>query len=608
MYLRRKCKTVRGVQYEYWALVESARTARGPRQRVVASIGKMPGLDREDRLGWEDLEQVLSGRPAAGPSLFEPEPPEWARVDLKRVQAERLRRFGDVFLALAVWRRLRLDEILRSLPLEGREEIGWDLMACIQAVARFCEPSSDLAVAEGGYGRTALDDLLGVPVEKVNDDRLYRALDRILPHKDTICKALQQRYAEWFGTAFDFLFYDVTSIYFEGQMEANPQAQFGYSRDHRPDCRQICVGLVVTREGLPVGYEVFSGDRADVTTLEEMLALMEDKYGKAGRVWVFDRGIVSEENLTELRERGARYLVGTPKPMLRRFERELTEQEQWTRVRDGLEVRLVSHPDGGTDRFVLCRSRDRAEKERAMLRKAADRLEAKLCALRETVRRGRLVRPEAIMERVGRWRGRHTRAEHLFEVQLVSENGEARDLLITRRREREAWAELAHGCYLLRTNLTEETPETLWRAYIQLTQAEEAFRVTKNDLGVRPVFHQTRDRVQGHVLICFLALAMRRSLELWMQACGLGTCCRQLLTDFREIRSLDLVLPVEGQPSPVRLRVVGRPEERVLMLLHRLGLRLPSRGRIINRIVDVVPNPPPPTPAICAQTAPVLTS
>ena len=396
------------------------------------------------------------------------------------------------------------------------------------------------------------------------------------------------------GTAFDFLFYDVTSIYFEGLMAENPQAQFGYSRDHRPDCRQVCVGLVVTREGLPVGYEVFDGGRADVTTLEEMIDLMEGKYGKAGRVWVFDRGIVSEENLTELRERGARYLVGTPKPLLRRFERELTEQDHWTQVRDGLEVRLVRHPDGGTDRFVLCRSRDRAEKERAMLHKAADRLETKLLVLREAVRQGRLVQPEKIMEKVGRWRGRHTRAEHLFDVELVAVDGQVRDLRIVRRREREAWAELAHGCYLLRTNLPDEAPEQLWRTYIQLTQAEEAFRITKSDLGIRPVFHQTAERVQGHVLICFMALAMRRSLELWMQARGLGTCCRQLLSDFREIHSLDVVLSVEGHVAPVRLRVVGRPEERVLMLLHRLGLRLPGRGKVISRFTSVVPNSPSP--------------
>ena len=589
MYLRRKSKTVNDTRYDYWALVESSRTARGPRQRVVASLGKLPGLDRDEQLGWEDLEQVLSGKPVSGPSLFEPEPPDWARVDLNRVGVERLRRFGDVFLALAVWRRLGLDKILRELPLEGREEIGWDVMACIQTVARFCEPSSDLAVAEAWYGKTALDDLLGVPPEKVNDDRLYRVLDHILPFKDDLCRGLQQRYAEWFGTTFDFLFYDVTSVYFEGTMEANPQAQHGYSRDHRPDCKQVCIGLVVTREGLPVGYEVFDGSRADVTTLEEMLALMEDKYGKAGRVWVFDRGIVSEDNLTALRKRGARYLVGTPKPMLRRFERELAEREHWTQVRDGLEVRLVQHPDGGTDRFVLCRSRDRAEKERAMLCQAADRLEAKLLALQAAVRKGHLVQPEKIMERVGRWRGRHTRAEALFDVELVSDGGQVRDLRIVRRREREAWAELAHGCYLLRQNWEEDVAEESWRTYIQLTQAEEAFRITKSDLGIRPVFHHTAERVQGHVLTCFLALAMRRSLELWMQDCNLGTCCRQLLAEFREIRSLDVVLPVEGHDSPVRLRLVGRPDDRVLTLLHCLGLRLPERGKIIKRLANVVP-------------------
>jgi transposase len=585
MYLRRNRRLVNGSSYQYWTLVESVRTGKGPRQRIVATLGKLPSYDAEERVGWDEVGRILSDRPARHPELFpkEAETPEWAAVNLRNVSVERLRDFGDVFLALAVWKRLHLDEAFERLPLAGREEIGWDAMACILAVARFCQPGSELALAERWYGGTALEDLLGVPAEKINDDRLYRALDRILPHREEICRALQARYADWFGTTFDFLFYDVTSTYFEGLAAGNPQARRGYSRDHRPDCGQVCIGLVVTTEGLPVAYEVFNGNRPDVTTLSDIMQLMESKYGKARRVWVFDRGIASEENLDELRNRGAQYLVGTPRGWLRKFEQELTDQG-WTEVRDGLEVKTVRHPDGGTDTFVLCRSRDRAEKERAMLRRQLDRLESKLTELRESIRKGRVRSAQIAERRIGRWLGRFPVAEGMLHAELVCRDGVPADLVITRREECREWAELAHGAYLLRTNLDENDPTKLWQTYMNLNQAEQAFRISKSDLGLRPVWHQREDRVQAHIFVCFLALAMWRSLEQWMSRAHLGTCARLLLEAFRTIRSVDVVLPVQDHP-PVRLRVVSRPEPDVLELLHKLGLKVPNTPK---RIVNVV--------------------
>ena len=586
MYLRETCRTTNGVDYRYWNLVESIRTQRGPRQRVVATLGKIPQYDLEERVGWEEVGRILSGRPAGQPELFgtDAEVPEWATVDVRGVCVERVRDFGDVFLALAVWKRLHLDTAFARLPLEGREEIGWDVMACILAVARFCEPGSELALAERWYGRTALDDLLGVPEVKVNDDRLYRALDRILPWRDDICRALQARYADWFGIRFDFLFYDVTSTYFEGLTEGNPQARRGYSRDHRPDCTQVCIGLVVTPEGLPVGYELFDGNRPDVTTLTQVIELMERKYGKARRVWVFDRGIASEENLDELRARGAQYLVGTPRGWLKKFERELTETG-WTEVYTGLEVKTVLHPDGGTDTFILCRSRERREKERAMLCRQIDRLEAKLETIRESIRRGRVRSVQSLERRIGRWLGRFPAAERIINAEVVCRDGIPVDLRIERREAYGEWAEMTQGAYLLRTNLQDKNPAVLWRTYMQLNQAEQAFRISKSDLGLRPLWHQRPERVQAHVFVCFLALAMWRSLEMWMSASGLGTCARRLIEAFRTIRSLDVILPVKDRQE-LRLRVVSRPESHVQELLHRLGLKVPNRGRKIT--TDVV--------------------
>ena len=591
MYLR-KHRRQKGdsASYEYWTLVETVRTARGPRQRIVGNLGKLPGLDVEERVGWEEVGRILSGRPPERQGdLFvaAPEPPEWACVDLRQVKAERLRRFGDVYLALATWRRLGLDELLQGLMPAGQGEIEGEPLSCLLTLSRFCEPSSELAVAEHFYGTTALDDLLGVPAEKVNADRLYRALDALLPHKDAICRHLLGRYAEWFGAEFDFLLYDVTSTYFEGAAKDNDLAALGYSRDHRPDCRQVCIGLVVTPAGLPVAYEVFAGNRNDVTTLEEMVGLMEDRYGQARRVWVFDRGIVSEENLAELRRRGARYVVGTPKGMLRQFEAQLLE-DGWERAAEsGVEVKVVAHPDLGEDRFILCRSPQRREKERAILAKQAARLEAKLLAVREAIRSGRLRDRGTAERRIGRWLGKFTRAETLFHVELQPAAGPLADLQIERRQEVEAWAALAQGAYLLRSNVPDEDPARLWQWYIQLTQAEAAFRLSKDELGLRPVFHRKTGRVEAHILVCFLALVLWRSLEQWMSARGLGTCARRLVAQMKEVRSLDVVLAVKDR-GPLRLRVVGQPDKPLQQLLQLLGLPLPNRSRRIEIAKNVV--------------------
>lgn len=586
MYLRPNRRRVRGETYEYWTLVDSRRTAQGPRQRVIATLGKAPGLDREERVGWERIGRILDGKAEAQPSLFDsaPVPPEWAWVDVRAVQVERLRQFGNVYLALALWRRLQLDELLDRLQGLGREEVRWSLMACVLTLARFCAPSSELAIAERWYGKTALDDLLGIGVDKINDDRLYRALDHLLPHKDEVCRHLQLRYTEWFGSEFDFLFYDITSTYFEGQALSNEQARRGYSRDNRPDCAQICIGLVVNRDGLPVAYELFDGNRADVTTFEDVVEQMECKYGQARRIWVVDRGMVSEENLAALRERGARYIVGTPRSMLRRFEGELSSAG-WEQVQPQVEVKLLSDPAGGSERFVLCRSQGRQRKEQAILQRQMDRLESKLRQIQRSVRTGRLKSAATADRRIGRWMGRYERAEQVFQVEVLSEQGRASEVRIERRPAAQSWAQAIHGHYLLRTNLTEESPAALWSTYMQLTQAEAAFRITKSDLGLRPVHHQKAHRVHAHVFVCFLALALWKSLELWMKAKGLGTCARRLVEEMTEVRSLDVILPVKDRPS-VRLRLVGRPEPHLAALLHQLGLPLPNRGKRIENVVE----------------------
>lgn len=459
-------------------------------------------------------------------------------------------------------------------------------MACLLSVARFCAPSSELQIAESWYGKTALDDLLGVPEDSVNDDRLYRALDALLPHKDALCRHLQDRYGELFGENFDFLLYDITSTYFEGMALCNPQAKRGYSRDSRPDCPQVCIGLVTSREGLPLAFEIFDGNRADVTTTEEMVRIMESKYGKANRIWVMDRGMVSEANIEFMKERGAKYIVGTPKSMLRKFEQELLSKE-WEEVHSGVEVKLCACPEGGDETFVLCRSEGRKDKETAILNRFVDRLEAGLNKLKEQADQGKLRDRQKAERRIGRLLERNSRAASLFDVTVTETAiGKNRRLAvkIIKNEDRYQWALQSGGSYILRTNWKESDPKTIWKRYIQLTEVEDSFRTEKHDLGMRPIYHRKQDRTQAHILVCFLSLAMRRTLQQWMKASGLGTAPRKLIEEIREIRSLDVLLP--ARDKTIRLRVVSTPSKELKVLLQRMKILLPNRPKIIENVVQ----------------------
>src|SRR5712691_9086447 len=314
MYLRHTIRRKDGKTHTYWRLVRSVRVGRKVVQQTVAHLGE---LDAQGRARARALARAIMGEREQA-DLFAPsETDDTVPVQLQRVCLERGRTFGDVWLGWLLWRALRLDELLERLLPEGREAAPWATMAAVLVLARLCEPSSELHIAEDWYRRTALEDLLTLPGALVNDDRLYRALDRLLPHKRALEQHLVARLGELFALDYDLLLYDVTSVYFEGLAEANALAARGHSRDHRPDCKQVCLALVVTREGLPVGYEIFPGNRTDVTTVEEIVEAVEARYGLAQRIWVMDRGMTSEDNLSWLRESGRRYLVGTPKSELR---------------------------------------------------------------------------------------------------------------------------------------------------------------------------------------------------------------------------------------------------------------------------------------------------
>ena len=595
MFIRQCYRTKNGKRHAYWALVESYRAERGPRQRVVAWLGK---LDEAGRLGVQAAATAESSSSTSltQPTLFddpdEQIEPRWIEVNVSAVRVENCRQFGGPWLAMELIRRLHLDEFLSRVMPRGREKVPWSQSAMILAIGRLLDPSSELYLAEQWYPKTALPELLGVPADCVDDNRLYRALDELLPHKEALEVHLKNRLGTLFKLEYDLLMYDVTSTFFEGQADFD-LAKRGYSRDQRGDCKQVCIGLVVSRCGMPLGYEIFAGNTADVTTVKQIVTTMEARYGKSNRVWVMDRGMVSEANLTFLREEGRRYIVGTPKSMLKKFEQQMLT-EDWHTIREGLDVKLCTvprkaDPDDDSleeavssatpvqtqETFILCRSRDRSQKEEAIVKRFEEKIENRLKSMAARCEKQKR-QPMKIEREVGRLLGQNTRAAKLFEVTVEStEQGHAR-LTWKKVEALRDWSTLSAGCYLLRTNVRDWSDEELWKAYIQLTEAEAAFRIHKSDLNLRPVWHQKQDRVLAHILVCFLSYVLWKTLGQICQSAGLGHEPRRVLDELSDIRLVDVVLPTRDGIE-IRKRCIGRPSDHQQILLEKLGLKLPQK-------------------------------
>jgi len=577
MFLRSHQRHKDGKQHTYWSLVETVRTADGPRQRRLCYLGELNGNAQTRWLKTVEVfnEHGESCQLKLFPSEVEPphNEPNIARVVLNKVRLERVRQFGNCFVGLELWRRLGLDRFYEQLLDAEAADVAWSRVAAVLAINRLCAPGSELSIAQRWYPDTALDDLLGIEQEKINDTRLYRCLDRLLPHKKELERHLKQRYGELFGAEFDVLLYDLTSSYVEGGADRNPMMQRGYSRDHRPDCKQLIIALIVNVEGFPFSYEIFDGNRRDVTTLEAILRLVERKYGKARRVWVFDRGIVSEENLAALRKRGAQYLVGTVRKKLKEFERELLEGG-WEQVRPEVEVKLVSTP-AGEETYVLCRTAARKEKEKAIRSRFSTRMETALNKLKKRVAEQRLQDRNKIERQIGRIQARHPQVADLYQMEVVPSAGGLR-LEWTVLKERHIWQQLREGAYLLRTNLSGESAGELWKKYIQLTEAEAAFRTLKSELSIRPIFHQLERRVKAHVLVAFLGYALWVTLKHFLRRKNLKTSPAQALSTLSGLRSADIVLPTTDRRE-IRLRRITTPTQEQQTLLAHLGMQIPER-------------------------------
>jgi transposase len=479
MYLRHTTRKKDGKVHRYWRLVRSVRVGRRVIQQTVAHLGE---LDEHGRLEARALARTLIGAPEQARLFDDSSAHLTVPVRLKGIRVERSRQFGDVYLALALWRGTGLAQLCEQLLPTGKAQVPWEKIASVLVAARLCEPSSELHIAEDWYRRTALGDLLQLKDEQVNKDRLYRALDELLVHKAAIEAHLAQRCGELFSMQNEVLLYDVTSTYFEGQAEANPLAQRGYSRDHRPDCKQVCIALVVTLDGFPLGYEVFPGNTHDSRTLQTIVATMEARHGVVGRVWITDRGMASAANLAWLRETGRRYIIGAPKSQLKKFAGSLATPSGWRAIREGIEVKLVRCPESG-ETIILCRSAERKNKERAMHEKFSARIAAALARLAGRIDRlTKRIDATQVNRQIGRILQQNQRAAARFEVRLIEVDCAAGYRLeVHINAPFDDWAALSEGVYLLRSNITDWSDEQLWKAYIQLTQAERPFAFKKTN-------------------------------------------------------------------------------------------------------------------------------
>jgi transposase len=590
MFLRSHGRKKDGKDHTYWSLVETVRTPDGPRQKTLCYLGE---LNSSAQARWLTTVEVFNERGETQqlklfPAHVKPPPddPQVARVVLNKVRLERTRQFGACLLGLELWKRLELDGFFEQAVDGESADVPWSRVTALLAINRLCAPGSELAVEQRWYPSTALDDLLQIEDGKINDTRLYRCLDRILPHKTKLERHLKNRYGALFGAEFDVLLYDLTSTYVEGAAEKNPMVRRGYSRDHRPDCEQLVIALIVNNEGFPFSYETFDGNRTDVSTMETILRMVERKYGKARRIWVFDRGIVSEENLAAIRKRDGQYLTGTPRSQMKQFEAELL-QEDWTQVRPEVEIKKVAIPQG-EETYILCRTSGRKEKEKAIRSRFSNSMETALKGLEKTIATGRLKDRNKMERRLGKIQARHPQVNDLYEVGL-KDTVEGVRLFWQIKEDRKNWRESREGAYLLRTNLKAETAEELWSKYMQLTEAEASFRALKSELSVRPLFHQLEPRVKAHVMVAFLGYALWVTLKhlLKRQPALVSTPSASRVENappmtpmkaialLSTLQSADIVLPTTDGRE-IRLRRGTEPTAEQKSLLRQLGISLPD--------------------------------
>ena len=576
MFLKRRTRTKDGKTHTYYSVCESLRVGRQRvLQRQVLHLGELNTTQLDS---WQHSIDVLHEdgqrrqlRLFTDRDQCAPKDPDVVEVKLSSFAVKSPRRFGDCWAATQLWDDLGLRQFWQDALSGSPGDVPWEKVLELLVVNRLLSPRSELFVHEKWFPQTAMDVLLDTDARVADKDRLYRCLDRIVEHKPALEQHLAQQWKELFGATFDLLLYDLTSTYFEGDVEAVPKALRGYSRDHRPDCKQLVLALVVTPEGFPLTYEVFPGNRLDRTTLEHILGTIEKKFGKARRLWVFDRGIVSEDNLQLLRERGAHYLVGTPKSRLKAYEQKLLDGA-WQAISDEVQVQLIPESD---EVYVLCRSAGRVQKERAMRRRWLRRLIGDLRGLRRRVQTGQLKQRELIQRVIGRLQERHPQAWRWLKWELKeTETG----LVFDWEWEREKFKKSARteGAYLLRAHWTERDPAKLWQTYVQLTEAEAAFRTLKSEVNVRPIWHWTGKRVEAHVLVAFLGYCLWVCLKKKAGRRAPSLTPWQILDQLGRIQLVEVWFELRDGREMCLPRIT-QPETAQVLLLEQLEWKLPQQ-------------------------------
>ncbi len=596
MFLRRYLRTKQGKSHTYYALVESVRTDAGPRQRIVAHLGEL-NHDQERR--WQRTVVFYNRQGDAQEFRLFPDDdhaaladdPDVVRVRLGQVGWSNARRFGDVWLARWLWQFLGLDAIVRRHVPQGKETVPPADIIAIEVINRLCQPCSEFALAEHWYASTALEDLLGVPDAAVTKDRLYHTLDQLLKAQDNIETDLKEQLGTLFQLDYDLLLYDLTSTYFEGLAEDNDLAKRGYPRDHRSDCQQVVLALVLSREGFPLAHRTWAGNTQDLQTVKTIVNDIETRFGKSNRVWVMDRGMISKDSLAFLSQSGRRYLLSTRRHALAKFQSHLQSRRGWQRLPDNpeVEVKLLKR---GKIHYLLARSQPRRSKERAMRRGQRRALAKGLKKLHDRVAQGRLKKRDKILEAIGRLKGRYPKAHPFVDIQV---SDKPVSLSYTWRVAKFKEALARDGAYLLRSNQAGWSAQQFWETYIQLTVVEKAFRVLKSELLLRPIWHQYSGRTQAHIFVCVLAYALWKTLDHLAKRAGLLTLIHKpdlqrrnatakprpmspevLLRELARIQIGDIqLLTTSGQT--LVLRRVARPEGEAKRILEALQLKLPER-------------------------------
>lgn len=595
MFLRRYRRTKDGKIHSYYALVESIRTEAGPRQHVVAYLGEL-NSDQERR--WQrtvvfytrqgDCQELRLFPDDDAATL--PDDPDVARIRLDSVGWTNARRFGDIWLARWLWRYLGLDAIVARHVPQKKETVPPADMVAIEVINRLCQPCSEFALAEHWYAATGLEDLLGVPDSLVTKDRLYSTLDRLLQAQENIENDLKERLGSLFQLDYDLLLYDLTSTYFEGLAENNTLARRGYSRDHRSDCPQVVLALVVTREGFPLAHFTMAGNTRDLQTVRRIVTAVERRFGKSNRIWVMDRGMIGADSLAFLSEPGRRYLLATRRDALVAFLAEL-RAPGWQRLPDNLEVEVKALERDGVH-YLLARSRPRRHKERAMRRRQRRGLATALKKLHTRIRTGRLKKRDKILEAVGRLKERYPKGRPFVRI-TVSDAPVSLSYTWDVAKFRDAL--VRDGAYLLRSNQAGWSAQEFWQTYIQLTVVERAFRVLKSELLLRPIWHHYDRRTQAHIFVCVLAYALWKTLDHLAKRAGLKTLIRKpdlergdtgpkprpmtpevILRVLSKIQIGDILLETTAGQK-LALRRVARPDSEQKRILNALQLEIPER-------------------------------